>query len=768
MSLALSSNPSAGPRRKRMPRVARLRPIALPAAASRHTLHPRWAPALRDGGIGTVITLALFVTLGTLALAPLGQGGAALGLASAFSSGFVSAGLWAAISRADIPSGAPSSATALILLALVLRLMTDPVLHGGPLAISLVLLGGVVVLMGAMQCAMAQLGMASVLRLVPQPVLAGFMNGVAVLIALSQMAPLLAIPAAVWRAQGLAALPTAHWAAPALGLGTAVAIWLLAWRRPRWPAGLLGMVAGVLVYQAVVAVWPAMRTELGPALGALPAGFPRLGFLALSGDIWPQVTAAASRHALALLTTAFLLAFVGALDSLLTLRALDQQINSRHNGRHELLTLGLANIAGGCVGALPMVCSRARMVVMLQRSSLGRRAALAAALSCLLIYVLGRPLLALLPQVVLAGVMLTIAWSLVDRWSRQLARNVVMGKRKDALRTSLVIVVTVCVLTVWLGPALGVAAGVLLSTVVFVGSMNRSVLRTRGHAGEQPSRRLYPAALEHGLQRLRSRIQVLELEGALFFGSAERVADEAAQLPPGTQFVVVDLRRVSTIDESGALMLQQLQARLEARGVELLLTGVVTGSMQQRRLLDFGSAPPPGVVRWFADVDHAVEAAELRLLDGEHPGMDPLGSPVALHDCALLRGLSDSQKAEVSARMTRYVLHPTETLFKEGDPGHGLYVLTSGSITIRTAQGQRFVSFTPGTMMGELGLVDGQTRSAHAQADRQSEVYLLSTTDFEALAKQDPALSNLLYRNITVHMSERLRAASMAWRSAAS
>jgi sulfate permease, SulP family len=260
---------------------------------------------------------------------------------------------------------------------------------------------------------------------------------------------------------------------------------------------------------------------------------------------------------------------------------------------------------------------------------------------------------------------------------------------------------------------------------------------------------------------------VLELEGALFFGNAERVADEAQALPAGCRFLVLDLRRVSAIDESGAMVLQQLALRLARQAVPLLLAGVAPGSAHQQALTTFGAAGPAGTVTWFFDADQAVEAAERRLLDAAHPGINTAGSAVTLAECSLLHGLSAEQQATLSNLLTRYVLEPGERLFEEGDIDNGLYVLTSGSVSVRSALGQRLVSFSPGTMFGEMALLDGQRRSAAAYADSQSEVHLLGRTEFAAIAVTDPVLCVLLYRNIAVHLSERLRAASSAWRSAA-
>ena len=104
-----------------------------------------------------------------------------------------------------------------------------------------------------------------------------------------------------------------------------------------------------------------------------------------------------------------------------------------------------------------------------------------------------------------------------------------------------------------------------------------------------------------------------------------------------------------------------------------------------------------------------------------------------------------------------------EWLFKQGDAGGGVYVLTRGSISIVSSSGQRFMSFSAGTMLGELAMLDGRGRSANAVADQDAEVFLLSTEGLSSLAATDPALCSQLYRNMALHLAERLRVASQAW-----
>src|SRR5690606_26170575 len=157
----------------------------------------------------------------------------------------------------------------------------------------------------------------------------------------------------------------------------------------------------------------------------------------------------------------------------------------------------------------------------------------------------------------------------------------------------------------------------------------RSLVRQRCTAVARPSRRIYPAPVEARLATLREQIVVFELEGALYFGSGERLLEEAETLRPDCRCLVLDLRRVSTIDETGAVVLQQLATRLRQRGIELLLAGAEAGSSAADALHAFGS----GDARW-PDVDRAVEAAEQRVL-----GEPPVAASMPLADCSLMQGL---------------------------------------------------------------------------------------------------------------------------------
>ena len=623
---------------------------------------------------------------------------------------------------------------------------------------------------------MAALRLGRLAQYVPQPVLAGFMNGVSLLILQAQLPVLLGLDRNGLPGSGLQP------AVLALGLLTAVTTWWCAARRPGWPAQLLGMLAGLGVYALLQLLWPAL--PLGPQVGghaqsqavaeglaqqvapALAAGLaPALAGLPMPVLPWQlQAPGAANflwRHAPAIAGTGLMLALIGALESVLGALALERQVGDRARPDAMLATLGLSNLVVGLFGGLPGVLLRARTLATLQAGGRGRSAGLAGALAFVVVAVALAPVVAWLPLAVLAGTMLTVAVALSDRWTRQLLEQWRSGERSADLWQNLAIVALVCAVTVWQGFALGVAAGCLLALALFVRGMNHSLVRVRYSAAAGPSRRVHPPAQEAFLQTARLQIQVLELEGALFFGSAQRLAEVAEARPPGTAVLVLDLRGVSMIDASGGMVLERLSVALSDAGGRLLLAGVTTHNAHGRRLRAVGCFRATPRDDWFPDVDRAVEAAELQLLAAA--GLAAPDPRLPLADSGLFRGLASDQAQVLAAHMPLRRLAPGEQLFHQGDAADdGLYVLTRGSITVLAGMvpGQaphRLASLPVGWMLGETAMLDGAGRSGTAVADGVVELHQLSLAALAALAQSHPALVAQVHRNIAWHLSQRLR-----------
>lgn len=730
----------------------------------------------------TAALLPMVASWGVVAFGATGLAAPQIGLAAAVVAVVLGALVYLLASRSPMPAVAPSSSSALLLGACVAQLVQDNALHPatpGAAPLLLAATGFAVLVSGVLLALFGLLRAGALVRYVPQPVLAGFMNGVAVLMVASQVSAIAGVAADDLARFGWMALAQGRWLAPVATLLTAAVMWAVARRWPRLPAGLIALVLGSAAVGAMQEACTAWTTAGACALstfGTLGAAWPRPEAAMAIADA--STLAVLWRHAPTLAATALLLALIGGLESALNLSAIDQRLNRRTDTDRELFALGAANVASGLFGGLPLVFLRLRAMATLSAGGRGRGAVVLSCALLALVFALALPWLRRVPLAVVAGIVAMLAWGLVDRWTRALAAQWWRGERTADLQWSLVIAGTVCAVTLAAGFVAAVGVGVLLSMLIFMRALNRSLVRLRYSGAEVASRRVYPPALEARLRPLRAGIEVIELEGALFFGNIDRLAQEAMQAPVptpmptdgGRRFLVLDLRRVSTIDASGAVGLALLRERLEGTGATLLLAGVTTDNRHGRALQAQGVLRPNagGPMPWqlHADADRAIEAAERILLRAE--GSELAGLAVPLAQNALLAGLPEADLAALSTRLVPRRLEAGERLFGEGDAGDAIYLLTEGSVSaLDRGRGQRFVSFSPGMCFGETAVLDGRGRTADARADEASTVFELPAALLQELQRDRPAVAALVYRNLAMHLSERLRGAAAAWRLAA-
>lgn len=716
--------------------------------------------------MGALAALAIVLTLGLLAFAPLGGRAATVGIPAAFATVIVSSIVFALVGRGAGSAGGPSSATAIIVAGLVAHLVSDPQIHSGQSMAALTVVTGAaatVALMGLWQLLLAASGLASLSKHVPRPVLAGFMNAVGVLILLGQLPWLLGVSPQQW-AQGWAvAWPAVQPATLAIALFSAGLAWGLGRIDSRVPAPLVALSAGTLVYLLVQRFLP--EVALGPTAGTIPHQVPLPN--ALSPLREEGVRELLLRQADTIVFTSMLLAVIGTLETLLSALALDQQNHTRHDPRRVLMASGLANLMGGCFGALPMVVARARAQAGIASGGRSHVSVLFGSLFMLALLVFGSPLLSLLPKAVLAGIMVTVAVALLDTWTHDLLRRLGAGDRSTELLQSLAMVAAVCGTILWQGFVAGGAVGILLALVSFMRRMHRSLLRRRFTGAARPSRRLYSPEVEARLPALRERIGVFELDGPLFFGTTDRLTREALAHEKTYDVLVLDFKRVTSLDESGAVVLQWLGVQLRDNGVTLFLAGVTPQNRLGRSLRSYGCFLEEPRDDWFDDLDQALEAAELRLLGTDTSAFER--QTWAVEDSLLMHGLRADEQAMLRGRMQSLALRAGQTLFAEGAPGDRLYVLARGSISVLAARqggqpAQRLVSFSPGAMLGEIALLDGAGRSATAVADTPVQLWALDRSALDALYAEQPRLCAQVHRNIALHLAERLRAASRAWR----
>ncbi len=746
-------------------------PALAPSAANELTDSPGRAPAgvpapaantangdIAGGLAAAGVNFALAVSLGLLAFMPLGPKYYELGIYAGFASaiyGQLVAGLFGGAAH---PGSGPRAATALILAALVATLAADPALAPsaaqGPWYI-VAIAGATVVLAGIVQIVLGAFGAGNSARFVPYPFVAGFMCGASALVIAVQFAPL----AGVGQAE-LAANPAAAWNAmqPAtlfVGLFTAATIWTVGVTWKRLPAPLIGIIAGSLLHYALAYLIPTIH--LGPTVGAAP------GWLPVPDALGPLATApwdAIKAHWRIIVQTAGLIAFIGTLDGLFAAVAIDNVTDGRHRTKREVVAHGCANVVSGLCGGVPVVLSRAVALASWNAGGRTKRATVIAVAVLAFALAFGRPLIAKIPVEVLAGVMITLGLALIDNWTKGLAGRL---RRKGALRErallwSAATVALVALAEIFFGFMPAIAVGFQLSGFLLYLGMNRSLVRSVFDGTVRPSRRVWGGEDAVRVQAARRRIRVIELEGALFFGSAERLIERVEPLAGIADAVVLDFRRVTVIDATGAMLLGSIGRRLAKKGTMVLLAGVTPQGRHGATLAAHDTFREPTSRLWFRDTDQAVEWAERAILDAS--GHEPHAG-VALEAFALLEGLTPDELARIRRHFVRREFSADEVLFREGDPGDRLCLLARGaveiSILVPGGARARIVTNAEGSEFGEAALLDGRPRSATAQAVEPTTVYELTRTALDEIARSEPAIAIRLYTNLARLMAIRMR-----------
>jgi anti-anti-sigma factor len=262
-----------------------------------------------------------------------------------------------------------------------------------------------------------------------------------------------------------------------------------------------------------------------------------------------------------------------------------------------------------------------------------------------------------------------------------------------------------------------------------------------------------------------SRILVLELEGPIFFGTAENLAAFVEKaLRENTMCVVLDLKRVNDIDSTGAKILLQLHDQLTKQGKFLLVSALEDHTQLARFMKDMRLTTALGRSRIFRDTDHAIEWAEDLIILNELGGSAAPGE-FPYSKLEVFAGMTAGELDVVTALLERRTYAKGETVFSEGDDSKELYVTAKGSASVRirlpgSGRETRLISFSAGTVFGEVALLDLEARSASVHADEELVCYVLPHAAFIALTRDHPGVAIKLLINLSRELSARLRRAT--------
>lgn len=398
------------------------------------------------------------------------------------------------------------------------------------------------------------------IKYVPHPVVTGFTAGIALIIFSSQVAEVLGLtlqsnPASFiekWITYGgaIGTLQPATFAVAMTAL--AIIIGCRLWR-PQWP----GFLIAVVVSAAIVAIFALPVVTIGGRYGALPHMLPMPQF--------PEITLERIRD---LLPTAFTIAFLAGVESLLSAVVADGMTGRRHRSNCELVAQGLANVGSAVFGGIPATGALARTATNIRAGAYSPVAGMMHAVFLLAFMVFLAPLASYVPLASLGAVLIVVAWNMAEIKNFQHLMKAPPGDRA--------VLLTTFVLTLIADLTTAIEIGVLLAALLFMHRMAEAVeISTNAKVIDEDeddfarTRQLY-----EGRGDVPDDVDVFRINGPFFFGAASRLSDMLDNMRAPPRVFILRMGNVPLIDASGVAALEKFIDGVAARGTRTILTNV--------------------------------------------------------------------------------------------------------------------------------------------------------------------------------------------------
>lgn len=410
-------------------------------------------------------------------------------------------------------------------------------------------------------------GLGATVKYIPRPVIVGFTNGIAVLIASTQIKDFLGLTIAkvpgdfIGRMKVLAShLGTISWHSTILASAAIVVIVLVRRYLPRIPAYIIALVIGT----AVVGISGLTVETIGTRFGGIPTGLPSF--------VVPHPTFSMIQ---ALVPSAVTVALLGAIESLLSAVVSDRMSGDKHNPNVELIGQGIANLASPLFGGIPATGAIARTATNVRSGAQSPIAGMIHAITLLCVLLFAAPLAKYIPLSVLAAILLVVAYNMGE-WRE-------IPKLLKLTWADISVWAITFGLTVFADLTVAVETGIVLAALLYIRKVTSTTTVTR----------VTSQYIEDGwLHILQDKpipeyVAVFRIHGPFLFGANEKisqVADCLHELPP---IVVLRLRNMTAIDATGLQALEDLAEKCRAVGRTLILCGAPPQPAQLMRQAEF-------------------------------------------------------------------------------------------------------------------------------------------------------------------------------------
>lgn len=651
---------------------------------------------------------------------------------------------------------APCAPAAAVLAAFAIESMQSGI---DPAAV-VVLLSALGLAAGLLQVIFGSVGLGRLIKYMPYPVVSGYLSGVGLYIISGQVPKFLGTPTGTKLGHALAHPALWVWQGMAVGAVTIGAMLFAPRVTQRVPAAILALLSGVLAYFALGLFDPALLDPRNPlVIGPLGGtGGSGGGFMDALVGRWAGVGQLGWADVAMLVTPALTLAVLLSIDTLKTCVVLDALTHSRHDSNRELVGQGLGNIASAVIGGMPGAGTMGATLVNMSSGALTRYSGFIEGVLSLVAFLLLGSLISWVPVSALAAILIVVGVRMIDRHSFAFLRQ-----RSTILDFGVIAAVVVTALTVSLIAASGV--GIVLAVVLFIREqIGGSIVRRKLLGNETFSKRIRTHEEMEILTTHGSRAAIIELQGSLFFGTADQLYRSMEPELKTRDFLILDMRRIQTVDVTAAHLLEQVKDMMAERKGFLIFSALPltlpSGRDMQQYFDQVGLIREDSPVRVFDELDDALEWVEDRIIHEAALQRDE-EKALELHEVELFAGRKEQTLAELEQCMEKRHVAAGDAIFSRGDSGDELFLIRRGAVRIvlplNDRQSHHLGTFGRGAFFGEMAFLDGEVRSANAVAFVDTELYVLSRRAFDKFAEEHKKIGLRLMEGIASVLASRLR-----------
>ena len=644
--------------------------------------------------------------------------------------------------------------------AVVSAFAIEALASGTPIDTTLLLLTLLGLLAGLMQVGFGLLRLGRLIKYMPYTVVSGYLSGVGLIIIGSQVPKLLGTPKDLHFWAALGAPAQWRWQAMVVGVVTIVVMIGAPRLTKAVPGAVLGLVAGIAAYFGLALLEPTLFSLAGNTLvvGALDGGGGDGSFFAGLALRWTSLSDVSMAQLKMLAIPALTLAVLLSIDTLKTCVVLDALTRSRHDSNRELIGQGLGNLASGAIGGIPGAGTMGATLVNISGGASSRFSGMIEGVLALLAFLLLANFISWIPVAGLAGILIVIGVRMIDRNSLHYLKS-----RSTMLDFAVIVAVIGTALTVSLIAASGV--GIVLAVMLFIREqIGGSVIRRKLLGNETFSKRVRTHEEMEILTTHGARAAIIELQGSLFFGTADQLYLSLEPELKTRDFLILDMRRIQTVDVTAAHLLEQVKDMLAERHGFLIFSQIPPNLPSGRDLRQYfdqvGLLHADSPVKVFPSLDDALEWVEDRII---HDAALLKDEEIALelHEVELFAGRKEQTLAALEACMEKRSVAQGETIFSRGDASDELFLIRRGAVRIvlplSDHVSHHLGTFGRGAFFGEMAFLDGEVRSADAVAFTDTELYVLSRRAFDKFAEEHKKLGLRLMEGIASVLASRLR-----------